>query len=244
MNVRTTLLFTLAMGACAEEPAPAPGDLAVTWKLGGIATCGDWHIAEVQALLWRGNEIAQTGSKEPCAAATSSGSFEFVGIPATTYKVEVLGLDGAGVPRHLGSLDEIAVKSNQQVTTSVIEVLPKAASLVVSWKLGSGLLCSQADVVQVEITLYGTNKKPIGATETHPCDATFPNPTADDPDNADAGVLFDDLDEEADLTVSVYGLNKAGKKNYKGSIGGLELLPGTEMLEVRVPLESCADPCL
>lgn len=220
------LLSASALG-CGDDTVK-PGNLVVHWSEGATATCGGRGHVTVEARLMTGTEVVYSGTGT-CPTASSEGTIAIMNVTPGTYKLEVEAIDADDQGTYLGTVDRQKVAEGKTTDTASVTLAPKLARLHVDWTIPGGK-CSSSNIKNVQVSLYykATNESILqGAPTKVTCDNTVPNP--DDPTKPIAGVVFEDLERDADAVVVVDGYDAANKKVATGRSETLDIGFGDEL---------------
>jgi hypothetical protein len=236
--MRAILLASLsvpALWACGDD-AVKPGSLNVAWTHPSTATCESRHIVTVTARAIRGGEVQAEGSSS-CPAAERSGTIALQDLEPGTYRIEAEGFDAADKGTYLGVKEKQTVSEGKAIDVTAILLEQKPVFLNVNWTLPGGKLCAAAGVDEVAVEVIfnaGAQAEPV-FTDRVECNNEVEDPR--DPDNVLAGVVFNDLEPNDDVTIVATGYD-GNTAIMKKQLDDLVLTPGDELTET-LALEAC-----
>lgn len=229
-------LALVTTAACGDDPVK-PGSLNVKWNHPSTASCDSRHIAHLEARALRGTEVVaqQTAS---CPAADRSGMIPLVDLDPGTYRIEVEGYDAADKGTYLGVIAKQKVFEGKATDTETILLSQKPIFLHVGWTLPGGQLCAAAGITEVEVEVIydaGTKADVVG-TQRVPCDNSLKDPR--DATKTLAGVVFEDLAPNDDVSVTVTGYDSKDAAVARTAEDGLVFAAGDEV-DRTIALTSC-----
>lgn len=239
--VTMTLAALLLGGLGCGDDTVKPGSMVVNWKHGELSTltCGSRNIANIEARLIRGEDVAKMNSA--CAADDKAGAFTFEELTPGNYIVEVEGFNGDTPPKgtYLGVLPRVGVKEGKETTTDPITLNEKPARIRVDWRVPEGK-CGSSDIktVKVQILFDGDTQPDLQAEQTGDCDATYVDPDDLSGKELLAGMLFEDLGQNEKVVILVQGMD--GSKNVISKVErtAFELDEGDD-IDIVVDLDYC-----
>ncbi len=167
------LMASVLLG-CGDD-GRAPGSILVQWQVGGLQTCEDAGLAQVQVALYRaGGDERVAEQTEACAALETT----FVDVPAGNYDVVLEGFAASSEndqpPRatYEGLYERLRVPAGELVTVPGVVVLQgKPAEIVLLWRFESGYACFNYGVTSIAVSLWGEHGMAIPlARSAFPCE--------------------------------------------------------------------------
>jgi hypothetical protein len=189
------------------EPEAQTGTVEISWRV-GPSTCEVAGVSEVEV------DIGGVGGTFACAdeAATLT-------VPAGTYDLTLVGLDGAGDARFGGEATGVSVSGGSTTTVPTVTLGALPATVVVYWSFVNGQLCAANGVEEIEALLFDEDLV-IQGELTAACN--------------DATLTLEDIDAGT-YTVDLSGRDTSGTEQFAGS-ATIEVDRG-DTVEITVQLE-------
>jgi hypothetical protein len=200
----TILATGVLLGSC-DGGGPAPGSIALRWKLGFGVTCDNpaANIDTIKVKVLSPKNIEVISQSFTC----SSGTGTVANVPVGTYNLTVEGGVGSSFtqPVFTGTLGGVVVSPGKvaDVGTVVLQKLPPTENpggMQVSWTFQTGL-CGANGVKDVRLQVW---RELVFAQhdKVYPCDIPAPGYVALDVPPTTYGVVADGMDANGKIVRS------------------------------------------
>ncbi len=221
---RLWLSVLLAASVVSCDGPEAPGDLEVRWRTGRLS-CSAAGVGSVRAELF---DFHQTESSVTEVTACEQRVLVLEEVSAGEYTLVLKGLDSDGCWTHEARRDDVVVPAGGTEVVEELALLRRERPLRVRWPFVNELDCEGNGVEQVEITVDVEDR----ASESF----IFRCPgLSKDITGIPAG----------DASVQVVALDGNGTPLAQGTASvrseKFRDAPCEEVIEVRIPLELCAE---
>jgi hypothetical protein len=242
---KTLLSIALVALACSfiacdtEDPVLVPGTLTVNWTHGAVPTCGAREIETLRVWISHpSDEELSTSQEVACPTNDTNGSVIFEDVMPATYQVGIDGIHLDGQIYYQGT-GEVAVADGADAQSPSIQLDKRRSTLHVEYE-GWIFPCHKAKdagLDNINVTIQEPDEDYPMASASGACDASFPDPTPDEPGY---GMLFTDLDP-VDVVIVVRALDgpEPAEADTIGSVESATDADGNiiELLNGNIPIK-------
>ncbi len=206
------------------DPPEEPGTLEVSWRTGRLS-CAEAGVETVRAELFDFGGAAAAFAAE---AGCGDGALTVGDISPGAYSLVLKGMDPSGCWTHEARRDEVSVPAGDTVELAELPLLRRERPLRVRWPFANELDCHGNGVEQVQVTIDIDDRTSQRHVFACPGLAReIPGVPA-----GDARVTV--LAFDATLTPLAMGSVTMSGSDFRAE-------PCADFVEVRVPMELCAE---